>query len=220
VSFKAPDSLNFVQALGVIETTPEDVPSLAGHSDAFDRFNYDVSYLVQGRIPPDPLASPLPHAFPDLTHTPNLGGGNDERILESFRSALNRSTASDTMLLVFDHIGKLSATEFQQWIFPHLIQPIGDGDMPNVRLLVVLSNDHKRDYWPSESTIGRELRVDACSSENYAAWAEDIILALGVDFTEEHEMLINIVKSRVGPVFKPADLGLVLKIVEKELGAG
>ena len=215
VSFKGEDNIDFVNALRVIEETPEDLRSRAGPDHAFDRFNYDVGFLVTARIPPDPSAGELPRTFPELPATLQLGSGNDERILESFRSALAIATENEPLLLVFDDLGKLRESDFKTWIFPHLVQRIADGDPPNVRLLLVLSNENKRDYWPAESTVGRELRVDAISVDDYAAWAEDVLLALGLELDHDHEALIALAKRWVPPLFKPTELERLVGMVEE-----
>ena len=185
VSFKGEDNLNFVHALRVIEETPDDVASLAGPADAFDRFNYDVEFLVKGKIPPEPSGA-LPRTFPKIPRTLLLGGGNDERILESFRDALRKTTEKRPLMLVLDDIGMIGKSDFQTWFYPHLIQRIADGDPSNVRLLIVLSHDDKRDYWPSESTLGKEVEVGLIPVSDYEMCAEDLILALGQKFSALH----------------------------------
>lgn len=204
VDFTDKDVLNFVRTLEVIRDAPEDLLSLAGSAaGTFDRFTWELAFLVNGRIPPEQIVGDPP-PIPDRL---KLGGENEERVFESFRAALEAASAKDPLLLIFDHVDGILKTDFQTRIFRHLITPLVKGNPPNVRLIIVLSTEQQRAYWPSDAgTLGTMVHVKLFSLEDYEASAEDVVLAMGKEFCEDHQLLIKGLSRFKQPPLSPKEL--------------
>ncbi len=198
VNFRVGERRDLVKALCEIRDTPEDLPSLGeSAARAFDRFNYDLPYLASGHLPVEP-AGEVPHADdPPVPDSLQPGAVTlVDRTLESFRDALGAATAESPLVLILDQLDGLLLSTFQQDLFPGLIRRVADeDDIPNLRLVVALTTEQVRDYWPADDLgIGEWINVDLCKPEEYESLAEDVVLALGRDFREEHKDLIAAVK--------------------------
>ena len=213
VDFTNTGVYDFVRALECIRDAPEDLASLAGPAEgAFDRFTWDLGHLVNGKIPPEEIAGDPP----EITDRLQLGGDNEERVFDSFRAALEAATDAQPLLLIFDHVDGILKTDFQTRIFRHLITPLVNGNPPNVRLIVVLSSEQQRAYWPSDAvTLGTRVDVKLFSLEDYKASAEDVLLAMGEEFGEMHELLIKGVLPFIQPPASPKELRMVERIVAR-----
>jgi CHAT domain len=207
-------NLNFVNILCVIRDTPDDVPSLEPAAvHAFDRFNYDLGYLANGQLPEEPAGN-LPQTAPEVPAELQLGGDNGERILDSFRSALAAATAGHPLALILDHIGGVLKNDFRTWIYPYMIRKLIDGELPNLRLIVVMSGEQQSDYWPAdEIKLASEVKVDLISPEDYVTCAEDIVLAMGVALSK-YEPLISALKDIDAPsAWSPVKLKTLREVV-------
>jgi hypothetical protein len=191
VDFRGDGSLDFLPALYAIRDTPEDVPSLAVKPDAFDRFNYDLTFLVtEGRLPIEP-AGEVPKVQPPPANADFRPGPPDtvERIFESFRAALDQATSdAKPLLLIFDHVEGLLKKAFKDFLYPLLIKKIVELEPPNVRVVVVLSTEQHREYWPSDADrTGQRTEVSLIPPEKYGELVEDFLLAMGRDIGREKE---------------------------------
>lgn len=213
VDFTNTGVYDFVRALECIRDAPEDLASLAGPAQgAFDRFTWDLGHLVNGKIPPEEIAGDPP----EITDRLQLGGDNEERVFDSFRAALEAATDAQPLLLIFDHVDGILKTDFQTRIFRHLITPLVNGNPPDARLIVVLSSEQQRAYWPSDAvTLGTRVDVKLFSLEDYKASAEDVLLAMGEEFGEMHELLIKGVLPFIQPPASPKELRMVERIVAR-----
>jgi CHAT domain len=208
VDFKAQDNLDFVRTLEIIRDTPEDVASLAGPAQgAFDRFTFELGHLVNGQIPPEETVGeppPIPNRL-------QLGGDNEKLIFDGFRKSLERAAGNGELILIFDHVDGISKTDFPKRIFRHLIEP---REPANVRLIVVLSKEEERAYWPSDAErVGARVDVGLLSLDDYDACAEDVVLALGEEFGEDHRNLIDGLKAFKHPPISPRELREIASIV-------
>jgi hypothetical protein len=190
VDFRGPKKLDFVAALYAIRDTLEDVPSLAVNPDAFDRFNYDLTFLANGRLPEEP-SGPVPKVVPPPPDAVLRAGVEkaDELIFEWFRAALDATTTADNpLLLILDHIDGLPDLMFQNYLYPQLIKKIVELEPPNVRLVVALSTEQQRDYWPSdEARVGERTEICPIPAERYEELVEDFLLAMGRNTEETQE---------------------------------
>ena len=124
------------------------------------------SYLVSGRLPPEPSLGEVPH----LDRPPDLGALQPgplalvDRMLESFRDALGAATADSPLILILDHLDGLLQSTFQQELYPGLIRRVADqDDIPNLRLVVALTTDQVGSYWPAHDRhVGEWIDVDLC----------------------------------------------------------
>jgi len=210
VAFSSKGVLDFVRALEFIRDAPEDIASLAPAVGAFDRFTWDLAHLVNGRIPPEEIVGEPPE-IPDRLQ---LGGENEERIFESFRAALEEATTDTPLLLILDQLDGVLSSDFQTRIFHHFVEPVVRGNPPNVSLVVVLSSEQQRTHWPSDAgEIGTKVEVALLSLEEYRACAEDVVLAMGQEFTEDHAGIIQGVVGIRQPPLSPALLGMLAQLV-------
>ncbi|HEX5994944.1 MAG TPA: CHAT domain-containing protein [Jiangellales bacterium] len=199
VNFNGKDTLDSVAALRVIRDAQEDLPSLArGTRNAFARFNYDLTFLTRGRLPEEPPGD-LPDAAapgPD-----DLGPGpvtRPDRMFQSFREALADATADRPLILILDQLEGLEKAAFQQQLYPLLIDKVVRGEIPGLRLILALSKEQERDYWPvGEGRAGEWIEVNLIDPDHYEALAEDMILALGIDFGPIQENIIKALKHTV-----------------------
>jgi hypothetical protein len=211
VDFTETDNLDFVEALKTVCETSEDISSLAtGTNEAFERFLFDLGFLVNGTIPPDEMAGDPPPISDRL----RLGGDNEKLIFRSFRTALEAAAGDDQLILIFDHVDGIRDDEFRTRIFDHVIAPLSRGEPPNVRLIVVLSTEQQSKYWPSEAeTVGRKVEVKLFDLEEYAAVAEEFIVALGKYDDSRSEGLITQLTDWAHPPVKPVELLTIRDIV-------
>ena len=76
--------------------------------------------------------------------------------------------------------------------------------------MVALTTEQVRGYWPADDLhVGEWIDVDLCQPEEYAALAEDAVLALGKDFLVEHENLIAALKPSIHGSWPLKDLAYV-----------
>jgi CHAT domain len=199
VNFRGDGNLDLVGALCAIRDTDEDLPSRgAAAKYAFDRFNYDLGYLADGRLPEEPPPGPLPHVVPAPVPGPLRPGPVVlvDRMLESFRDALGAATAQDPLILILDHLGGLLEPMFKQELYPGLIRGIAeDNDLPGLRLVVALETGEVGRYWPSsDRNVGEWIDVDLCEPDEFTPLAEDVVLALGQEFLDEYLPLVETIK--------------------------
>lgn len=222
VNFRGDGKLDLVGALCAIRDTREDLPALGRRAAyAFDRFTYDLGYLAAGRLPVEPQPGTVPH----VEHPPvprSLQPGAVvlvDRMLESFRDALGTATAESPLVLILDHLDGLLTSTFQQELYPGLIRSVADeDDLPDVRLVVALTTEQARDYWPADDLhAGERIDVDLCRPDQWEALAEDVVLALGKEFREEYSTVIRSMASliHVDVPWKLTKLQFVQKLAEE-----
>jgi hypothetical protein len=201
VDFRDKKNLDFIDALTVIRDTSEDVPSLAvPAARAFCLFNYELGFLVNGEIPVEPPGE-VPCDPPELPRDRRFGQ-TGELILESFRTALGAATAHAPLLLIFDHVDAIKS-DFETWIYPHLIARL-DTDLPNVRLIVVLSSEERANLWPSNARrVRTEVAADLIPPEEYCECAEELVLALFANVAKKHERVISTLTETVVERWEP-----------------
>jgi hypothetical protein len=181
VDFRGEGNLNFLPALLTIRDTSEDVARLAAAADAFDRFNYDLTFLAEGKLTAEPIGE-VPKVPPPGPDTRLQSGPVNamEYLFGSFRGALNEASSSSQLILILDHVDGLLKGAFLDYLYPHLIRKVFDGELPNVRVVLGLSTEQRRDYWPSgEARIGEWVDVDLVPSDRYLELLEDLLLAMG-----------------------------------------
>ncbi|WP_438029742.1 CHAT domain-containing protein [Sorangium sp. So ce233] len=111
---------------------------------AFRRFLFELDHLLDGKEPPaseKPLTEPMV-----IDPTRRLRSGSENTILQifqSFRNALAQAAKDGHLLLVIDHLKKAFPEDFKKYIKPHLLKPIMDGRVPNVRVVLAAG---KRDF--------------------------------------------------------------------------
>jgi hypothetical protein len=191
VNFREDRKLDLVGALCAIRDTDEDPPSRGrAAANAFDRFNYDLGYLADGRLPVEPPPGLVPHVEP-----PPVPGSLQpgpvalvDRMLESFRDALGATTVQSPLILILDHLDGLLQPAFQQELYPGLIRGIAEeDDLPGLRLIVALTTDQVGSYWPAHDRhLGEWIDVDLCKPDQWMPLAEDVVLALGKELREEY----------------------------------
>ena len=214
INFDGLRSLGFLQALDAIRDTAEDVTSLAPRGNAFSRYDRDLGFLLHGKIPPDSEPSG-PVDRPQIPKHLSLGENIVNRIFESYRTALDQESRKQPLLLIFDHVSGVYRDDFMNYLYPLLIKKIGDGEVPNVRLLVVLSAEQRRDYWPpEEAKIWSEISVDLIDPGRYEELAREIMHLLGIDVSPDHLTLISMMrKIRITDRWSPAALQIIVQAV-------
>lgn len=213
IDFRGPRSLGFLQALHLIRETAEDVASLAPPKGAYDRFDYDLAFLLQGKLPPEPEpGGPLSAQKPAIPDELSLGENIVDRIFDSFRLALERETNHDPLLLIFDHVGALFRHDFLDRLYPLLIKKVADGDVPNVRILVVLSAEQRRDYWPpDEAKVWGEHKIDTIKPELFPDLARELLYLMGTEVNKDHVALIEAWhRLKIKDGWSPTELRVVL----------
>jgi hypothetical protein len=210
VDFRVGRTLDLLPALCEIRDTPEDMPSLGKQAArAFDRFNYDLTFLASGRLPVEPIGE-VPQVedppVPDLLQPGPVALVH--RTLESFREALGAATAESPLVLILDHLDGLLKSTFQQLLYPWLIRKVvEDDDIPNLRLVVALSTEQARDYWPTDDQgVGEWIPIDLIPPDDWESLAEDVVLALGKDIRAEHQALIAAFKPKMRNPWKLKEL--------------
>ncbi len=194
VNFHGLRTLGFLQALDAIRDTAEDVISLAPRENAFSRYDRDLGFLLHGTIPPDSEPSE-PVERPKIPKHLSLGENIVNRIFDSYRAALEQESHKQPLLLIFDHVNGVYRDDFLNYLYPLLIRKIADGDIPNVRLLVVLSAEQRRDYWPpEEATIWSKISVDLIDPGRYEELAREMMHLLGIDVSPDHLMYISLLR--------------------------
>ncbi|MEU4766475.1 CHAT domain-containing protein [Actinosynnema sp. NPDC023794] len=209
-----PTRFDFLEVLYAIRDVAEDLPTLPeGVASAFDRFNHDVVHLAEGRLPPDP---PVP--TPEPARWPRLTGGTSHHVaatFESFRACLGRAAQPEPLLLVFDHVGNVLDSAFRQQLYDHLIRHVADGEVPNLSLVVVMTNEQFATHWP-ELGGGTRVDLDRIEAEEFSALAEDVVLAVGRAIGDPHVQLIEAIGKGVATgKWSPAVLGDLENIVRR-----
>ncbi|MFD0204844.1 MULTISPECIES: CHAT domain-containing protein [Saccharothrix] len=209
-----PTRFDFLEVLYAIRDVAEDLPNPPeGVTSAFDRFNHDVLHLAEGRLPPDP---PVP--TPEPARWPRLTGGTSHHVaatFESFRACLGRAAQPEPLLLVFDHVGNVLDSAFRQQLYDHLIRHIADGELPNLSLVVVMTNEQFATHWP-ERGGGTRVDLDCIEAEEFRALAEDVVLAVGRPIGGPHLQLIEALGAGVATgKWSPAVLGDLENIVRR-----
>ncbi|MCE6998160.1 CHAT domain-containing protein [Saccharothrix sp. S26] len=209
-----PARFDFLEVLYAIRDVAEDLPNPPeGVASAFDRFNHDVVHLAEGRLPPDP---PVP--TPEPARWPRMTGGTSHHVaatFESFRACLGRAAQPEPLLLVFDHVGNVLDSAFRQQLYDHLIRHIADGEVRNLSLVVVMTNEQIATHWP-ERGGGTRVDLDRIEAEEFPALAEDVVLAVGRSIRGPHLQLIEAIGAGVATgKWSPAVLGDLENIVRR-----
>ncbi|MFJ6676080.1 CHAT domain-containing protein [Actinosynnema sp. NPDC091369] len=209
-----PARFDFLEVLYAIRDVAEDLPNPPeGVASAFDRFNHDVLHLAEGRLPPDP---PVP--TPEPARWPRMTGGTSHHVaatFESFRACLGRAAQPEPLLLVFDHVGNVLDSAFRQQLYDHLIRHVADGEVPNLSLVVVMTNEQYATHWP-ERGGGTRVDLDRIEAEEFSALAEDVVLAVGRSIGGPHLQLIQAIGAGVATgKWSPAVLGDLENIVRR-----
>ncbi|MEV8437421.1 CHAT domain-containing protein [Actinosynnema sp. NPDC051121] len=209
-----PTRFDFLEVLYTIRDVDEDLPDLPeGVASAFDRFNHDVVHLAEGRLPPDP---PVP--TPEPARWPRMTGGTSHHVaatFDSFRACLGRAAQPEPLLLVFDHVGNVLDSAFRQQLYDHLIRHVADGEVPNLSLVVVMTNEQFATHWP-ERGGGTRVDLDRIEAEEFPALAEDVVLAVGRSIRGPHLQLIEAIGAGVATgKWSPAVLGDLENIVRR-----
>ena len=223
VNFRGDGNIDLVRALCAIrDAHEEDLPSRgAVAADAFDRFNYDLEFFADGRLPVEPPPDPLPHVVP--APVPGLlrpgPVGLVDRMLESFRDALGAATAQGPLVLILDHLGGLLDSTFKQELYPGLIRGIAeDDDLPGLRLIVALETSEVGKYWPSSDRhVGEWIDVDLCEPNQWVPLAEDVVLALDKELREGDLAFFEEMRSRlnIDALWKLGELEMVRRMFER-----
>ncbi|MEU4447274.1 CHAT domain-containing protein [Actinosynnema sp. NPDC050801] len=209
-----PTRFDFLEVLYAIRDVAEDLPNPPeGVAGAFDRFNHDVVHLAEGRLPPDP---PVP--TPEPTRWPRLTGGTSHHVaatFESFRACLGRAAQPEPLLLIFDHVGNVLDSAFRQQLYDHLIRHVADGELPNLSLVVVMTNEQTATHWP-ERGGGKRVDLHCIEAEEFPALAEDVVLAVGRAIGQRHVQLIKAIGEGVATgLWSPAVLGDLENLVRR-----
>ena len=192
VDLKAGSGLRFLPALDIIRDTDDDLLPDPVRAQSYQRYDYDLNYLLlQHSLPPrpDPM-KPLPTA---RTHFPEEADPAEfvEEIFASFRAALDADSQTEPLLLVLDHWDKISATDFRTRIYPYLVRPIAEGELPAVRLIVVLDDKQRRDYWPSDAPVWTELSVGPIDRSEFPELARQLLLLMDRERQEDDPILVK-----------------------------
>lgn len=195
VDFKGGGNLDFLQALYAIRDRPEDMPNPnESVSSAFNRFNHDLTFFEQGKVPEEtPERPPAIHPAPCPY---KLGAGPVnliDRVFQSFRDCLGEATADEPLVLILDHLKDLMETDFKQHLYPRLIRHVADGELPNVRLVIALSSQQTQDYWPREGG-GLQVNVRFMEQDRFGSLAEDVLLSLGRSVCQQDKEVLSTVR--------------------------
>ncbi len=112
---------------------------------SFRRFNFELSHWLDGRVPPDGTpAAPWPD-----DETRQLQPGDEKlvgRVFTSFRAALEDAARAKPLLLVIDHLEGALPQDFRKYVVPQLLDPITQGLVPNVQVLVAAGEDEYQTF--------------------------------------------------------------------------
>ncbi|HET8950020.1 MAG TPA: CHAT domain-containing protein [Solirubrobacteraceae bacterium] len=209
-------TIGFVEALEIIRDTAEDVPSLCDCADtAFARFNYDLGHLLAGRLPPEP-DGPLPAEPPEIPAAIELGEGLTERLFLSFRDALIKTAEAEPLVLILDHVGKILPADFQQRIYPMLLKELAENGPPELRLVVVMTDEQQRMLLPADETqVWGEVRVDLIAPDQYEALAEEIVLRLGRGLNDNLRIVVSALANATQAPWPPTNLVTLRALAEQ-----
>lgn len=124
-------------------------PELDPH--AFSDFNAELNWLVkhQPRDAPAPGSGPDPGPDPGPVRDewqafdPDAGQAQARigRIFAAFRAALARAAARQDIVLALDAVEGVMEDSWRDYVLPELIRPLTRGDIPGVRLLLVVPDE-------------------------------------------------------------------------------
>ncbi|MDA0182949.1 CHAT domain-containing protein [Solirubrobacter phytolaccae] len=204
VDFRSPERINFVRALEIIRDEPDDVALLGLSPTAFSSFNYDLGFLLEGRLPVAHSNGVSAVPAPERPKSYELGENMVDEIFTSFRTALQSATSAERpLVLILDHVGAVLQPDFTDRLYPLLIKRVlATKELEHVRIVVVLSPEQRRDYWPaSDADVGYRVPVDLLKPGEFQRCAEDVVLALGKPL---NAVLSNLIAA-LEPLFAPAD---------------
>ncbi|SFR29083.1 AAA ATPase domain-containing protein [Lentzea waywayandensis] len=216
VDFNGTDNVDFLSALYNIRDTAEERPREHPDGQApFDRFNHDLESFKDGRLPVEQegtLVTITPAPTPQLSDRAAVG--LVENLFQSFRNALNVDGAEDPVVLILDHVEQVFSSDFRSQLLPNLLLAALNGDVPGVRLVVVLRADKLDEYWPHDRG-GLRVDLDDFDRSMVGSLAEDIFIALGQEIPEGFDKFFDKLLP-VGPV-KPVQLNIVARLAQMKV---
>ncbi|WP_054048517.1 CHAT domain-containing protein [Alloactinosynnema sp. L-07] len=211
-------TLDAAGVLWAIGQTDEDVPNLVGPmaKGAFARFGHDLSYVIDGSLPIEPVESnggglrPGPaQSGKSLTPGPQNAL---ETMFKSFRDALVFATSESPLVLILDGLDGVLPDAFKLHLYPELVLKVLDGVIPALTLVVVVAEDQKGKHWPIDQVNDTDwIRVDNPDPEQFQILVEDFLVALGHEIGPAREEKISgLTRSGKWPISDLAKIADVL----------
>ncbi|MET0133692.1 MAG: CHAT domain-containing protein [Kibdelosporangium sp.] len=218
VDLKGDSVLDYLQTLYAIRDQGEDIPRLApAAAAAFDRFNYDLTFIEKGMFPEEPSGELRPPSVPPSPPSPKDGAVDlVKRVFQSFREALCLAAADRPLILILDHLDGVVANDLQKYLLPELVRFVVLGEIPNVRLVIALTREEHKSFWPLDGG-GLPVDVGLINHDKFQTLAEDLMLALGESLCAEDQDLIRMVAPRFtgGGKWSPTRLRDLIVFIEK-----
>ena len=214
-------SKNFLDLLYLIRDGDLESGSLIRQplkKNAFDQFNWDLSYLLKGG---EPLQAGRQTADQVQVVNEPLQPGNESlipRIFSSFREALIEAADGAPLIIALDHLRAISPYEFTTFLRPYLIDCVARRDLPLVRMILVLSIAEYKYFYP-EAEGGSEwnfelIKVSPFEKKDFLPLATEFCRCRKVDMVEAEEIINVLARNRDLSTWKPSFLRRLGSFIE------
>jgi hypothetical protein len=156
--------------------------------EVFDGFNHLLNSAVEGN-PPSPF-TPGPARVKDNRKVPPAPL-DEETILalfDAFRSALQRAAAATPLLLALDHLS-IEGSSFREWVFPNLIRPIADNEVPGVRLLITMTDEEYKQRYEMGELLRQALIPPQDVEVGIGLFKEEEWVALSSEYCRHYGLM-------------------------------
>ncbi|XXT23817.1 CHAT domain-containing protein [Sorangium sp. So ce429] len=215
VDLDGPVTKNFLAVLRAIRGGDEPAHSPVRSplpEPAFRRFHFDLQHLLAGREPPEP-EGPLLAPVPDASDR-QLPPGDERaipRIFTAFRAALADAAGGEPLLVVLDHLKGVFPPHFKQYMTRHLLDPIAQGAVPNVRVLIAASDGEYSEYGLAAVVpAGEVLQVSPFGPDEFVELAEEFCRHNSLKCPSK---IINAVAESIQSAWRPEMLRVMQTLV-------
>ena len=195
-------------------------PSLDQHG-AFSHFNFVLEHLLLSRgFMPDVSEAPPNHKESNKSkgkRTWTESYENRDYLFSLFREALQKAAGEVPLVIVLDNM-EIEPVDFNKVLVPHLILPIKRGEVPNVKLILVLSEKNETEYDLKQLGYIEPILVRKFKKKDYVPLALEFIRYNKSLVVLPRDKVKNIVKSldenRIGEFWEPEELNVALATVK------
>lgn len=112
--------------------------------------------------------------------------GVDLRLFEAFRAALATAAGGAPLILVLDHLDRVLESDFHDWLYPYLLDPIARGEVADVRVVIPITPDRAQRIRLDEHVLPEQvLTLGALPAEDFESLARSFFDHHGLPYPEE-----------------------------------
>lgn len=174
---------------------------------AFTAWKHDINHLARGLWPP-PQKVKVEHPDDQMARWAPRSEEADAQIelaFELFREGLSRLGRDRPFIAALDHVDGVGPSDFSRHLWPKLIQPVANGDVGHVRMIVVLRSEQRDELVPADAdlTYVEEFDVPAFERDDFPRLAREYFARHGRLPDSEEDAWFSTTAKTLAPTWTP-----------------